>query len=190
MLPDQSSRAVSLDRTAHLDRRGDPDATGSLRRGQRDAHEGGGAAVARLEERGEVGALADPPITTEGRAPGRLRASAGHCGRGPRLSPQALTSLGAATLDHQAAAPRPHANEEAVSPSPATIVGLERSLHCFWNPLRKVEPRMLSGIAPIVKTSRVLPPTRVVRRVIVVSLCGASSCPKPSPAFEALWLIR
>jgi hypothetical protein len=44
---------------------------------------------------------------------------------------EAMTALGAAALDHEPAALRTHAHQKAVSPSPAAVVGLERSLHCF-----------------------------------------------------------
>jgi hypothetical protein len=107
--------------------------------------------------------------------------SLGAARRGGRcLGPEALPSFGTTSLDHESSAARSHADEEAVGPSSAAIVRLERSLHCFWNPLRKVEPAMLSGIASIVKTSRFLRVVREGRRVMVAALAEQLSCLIPS----------
>ena len=109
---------------------------------------------------------------------------------GRPLGAEALPSLGAASLDHESAAPRSHADEEAVSPSSAAIIRLERSLHCFWNPLRKVEPAMLSVIASIVKTSLFSGVFHGGSRVMVDTSSGATSCPILSLISRLLWLIR
>jgi len=124
-----------------------------------DGEKGCGPATAHLQNDSKLVTLPDAAIPAEagatkghGRLPSALR---GVPRRGGRfLGPEALPSFGATSLDHESSAARSHADEEAVGPSSAAIVRLERSLHCFWNPLRKVEPAMLSGIAPIVKTSR------------------------------------
>lgn len=100
------------------------------------------------------------------------------CGRS--LGGEALPSLGAASLDDESSAARSHADEEAVSPSSATIVRLERSLHCFWDPLRKVEPAMLSGIHSIVKSGHFSEVSREGSRVIVPVSRGPAPCPIPS----------
>ena len=98
----------------------------------------------------------------------------------PVLGAEALPSLGAASLDHESPPARSHADEEAVRPSSAAIIRLERSLHCFWNPLRKVEPAMLSGIRSIVKTSLFLRVVRAGSHAMVDSSRRATSCPIPS----------
>lgn len=85
---------------------------------------------------------------------------------------ETLPSFGAAPLDHESAAARPHADEEAVGPSPATIVWLERSLHCFCGPLRKVEPWMLSVNASTVKTSLFPGAVRSFEHVMVTASRG------------------
>lgn len=96
------------------------------------------------------------------------------------LGAEALPSFGAASLDHKSSAARSHAHEEAVSPFSAAIVRLERSLHCFWDPLRKVEPAMLSGIHSVVKSSLFWGVARGGSRVIVPVSRGAALCPIPS----------
>ena len=68
------------------------------------------------------------------------------------LGSETLPSLGPTSLDHESAPARSHADEKTVCPSSASIVRLERSLHCFWDPLRKVEPMMLSVNVFVVKT--------------------------------------
>lgn len=108
------------------------------------------------------------------------RAAWGFPWGGRLLGAEALPSLGPASFDHESPAARSHADEEAVGPSSAAIVRLERSLHCFWNPLRKVEPVMLSGIVCIVKTRHFLRVVRCGRRVMVGVSSGAISCPIPS----------
>jgi len=107
-----------------------------------------------------------------------LSVSAGSSGM--FLGRETLPSLGTAPLDHESAAPRSHADEEAVSPSSAAIVGLERSLHCFWNPLRKVEPVMLSVNGLGVKMLSLSAPGEGVGRVIVGVLSEQTSCPTPA----------
>lgn len=78
-------------------------------------------------------------------------------GLGPRSEatgssgPEALPAFGTPSLDHESSAARAHAYEEAVSLSPATIVRLERSLHCLMESLRKVELVILSVNRRIVK---------------------------------------
>lgn len=76
-------------------------------------------------------------------------------------------------------------------PSSATIVGLERSLHCLLDSLRKVEPRMLSGIAARVKIRPLWPRFDLFRHAIVSSSRGVSFGPSlESFSSEAHSLIR
>jgi hypothetical protein len=181
VLPDQSSGAVSLHCAPHLDRSRDSNASRTGGGHQGYAHQRRGPSAPRFQYRGELGALPDAPVAAESGA--TRRAAACHW-RGPGarwLRPEALPALGAAPLDHEPAAPRSHADQKAVRPSSATIVGLERSLHCLWNPLRKIEPPMLSTIVPIVKTR---PPSEAIRggwRVMVVSSRGANFLPDTEP---------
>ena len=77
-----------------------------------------------------------------------------------------------------------------MGPSSTTIVGLKRSLHCLLGSLRKVEPRMLSGIAPPVKIGPIQRQFRALWRAIVSSSRGVLFLPLRVPFFEAHWLIR
>lgn len=107
------------------------------------------------------------------------------------LSPQALPALGPAPLDDESSAARSHADEEAVCPSSATVVGLERSLHCSLESLPKGWNLRCYRVKPL-SSKRPLPGGR--RRGAGVlwlpSLARQTSCPILSCFSRALWLIR
>lgn len=98
----------------------------------------GGTPASGLQDGAKLIALPDPPVPAESGVTG------GHLGQWALLRasgflrPQTLPALGPAPLDDESPAPRSHADEEAVCPSSATIVGLERSLHCSLESLPKV----------------------------------------------------
>jgi len=151
-------------------------------RHQGNVDERGGSAATGAQDLAEFRALSDASIPAQSSrdSPG-LDLGRQYVPDLRALRPQALPTLGPTPLDHQATAPRSHADEEAMGPSSATIVGLERSLHCLLESLRKVEPRMLSGIPPIVKIALIRGPFREPRHAIVSSSRGVLFVPPPSP---------
>lgn len=199
MLPDEAPRSISQDGAADLHRSRNSYPPRSSRRHYGDTEKGGRPATPDLQNGSKIVTLEDSPFAAEASA--TTGATWGH-EQSPRaawpwsprpgrsLGPEALPSLGAASFDHESSAARSHADEEAMSPSSAAIVRLERSLHCFWDPLRKVEPVMLSGIASVVKTRLVGAAGRAGGRVMVNTSSGGNSLPDTEPDFKALWLIR
>lgn len=135
--PHQASGSVSLHGSTHLGGSGNSNAPGPLRGNDGGTKKRGGAATPSLQDGAKLIALPNPPVPAESGVTG------GQLGQwvalGPRgfLRPQTLPALGPTPLDDESPAPRSHADEEAVCPSSATIVGLERSLHCYLESLPK-----------------------------------------------------
>lgn len=136
--PDEATGAISLHRPADLGGGGNSNAPGSMRGNNGGTEKGGGAATSGLQDGAELIALPDPPVPAESGATGGHLGQLGLLWASGFLRPQALPALGPAPLDDESPASRSHADEEAVCPSSATIVGLERSLHCFLESLPKV----------------------------------------------------
>ena len=166
VLPNKAAGAISLNRPPHFRGRRDADSSGPFGGGDYgDAEQRSSPTSARPQDLGEFFALPDSTVSAEPPAVGSPTLLDGI----PKetLGPQALPAFGAASLNHQSSPSRSHADEKAVGPSSATIIGLERSLHCFMESLRKVEPAMLSGIERIVKRCGSRAPFPRGRRVMV-----------------------
>lgn len=138
VLPHQAAGTISLHRTADLGGGGNSNAPGPTRGNDGGAEKRGDAAASSLEDGAELIAFPNPPVPAESGATGGHWSQCALASGLGVLRPQALPALGPAPLDDESPAPRSHADEEAVCPSSATIVGLERSLHCFLESLPKV----------------------------------------------------
>lgn len=181
VLPNHPAGAVARHRPADFRRGGNSDAARPAHRDKRDVHEHTTAPNSGLQDLSKFVALPDPSVSAEAvSAPGQ-----GFDASTPLayfLGSQARPALGTAPFYDEPPSARSHPNEKAVGPSSATIVGLERSLHCFMESLRKVEPLMLSGIALKVKR----PPGRGDswgRWRVIVALSGAASFSPPAESF-------
>ena len=149
--PNLSANPISNHRIPNTDRgrNADPPATDRLNR--HDGQSRSCASATVFQNGRKLGAFPDSPVLAEACAFRRMPLA-----HTPpyvaRLDGKLMATLGAAPLDHQSPAFRPHPDQEAMSPSSVAIVGLERSLHCFIESLPKVEPVILSVIRSGVKS--------------------------------------
>ena len=182
MLSNDPLRAISFDRTADSCRRRNAYPPRPFRGCECDTQNRRGSPTPGPEDGGEGATFPDPAVPTEASGAGERRTAGGGSLVDDGLHSQALPALGASSLDHQSAPARSHTDEEPVGPSSAAIVGLERSLHCLMESLRKVEPAMLSGIARKVKTGRFW---RALSRGLACYRCGLSGAANSCPAESA-----